>query len=510
MKRSKPKQAMICLIAQALLIVLAGCTTSSSIDKKAKYSTRIPESVTTPDTVKTRLGTLRFFDGMPDEKTVQLVYDNLDIQRGVSTFLNTIPIASMSAMRKGFREGGVTDIHVFGIHKDLMDSRSLYLTGNSTVSYAWGWLDLKDGPVVVEAPPGVLGLVNDFTFKYVADIGAVGPDKGKGGKFLFLPPGYKGKVPKGYFTFESRTYGNLIAIRAFPTKEDPQAGVKAVEMYLKVYRLVEAKNPPKMKFINWSGKEVNTIHGNDFSFFEEVNTVIQEEPSSALDAETLGLLSAIGIQKGKPFKPDARMRKLLVEAAAVGNATARALTFATRDRTIFYYPDRQWKITFNGGYKYTKENGERHLDGRTIFHYIATGNTPAMEIKIVGGGSQYVFAERDSKGRYLDGGNTYQITVPPNAPVKNFWSFMVYSGQHRSMLQTDHPFPGINSLKKALKKNCDGTTTIYFGPTAPKGQEENWVQTVPKKSFFLVFRMYGPLEAWFDKSWKLGDFKLLK
>ena len=490
--------------------LVEGVPVAEKSDKKPTFSTAIPDGITTPDSTETRIGTLNFFDGMPDEKTVELAWDNLDFQRGVSAFLNGIPIASMSAMRKGMREGGVTDCNVVGIYADLMDSRSLFLTANTTVNYVWGWLDLKDGPIVVESPPGVLGLVDDFTFKYVADYGKAGPDKGKGGKYLFLPPGYKGKVPEGYFTYESPTFGNWCPLRAFPTAEDPQAGVKNVKKHLKIYRLSDADNPPEMKFINWSGKPVNTIHGNDFSFYEEVNTVVQEEPSSAFDPETLGLLAAIGIQKGKPFAPDARMKKILVEAAAVGNATARAISFATREKSMFYYPDRQWKITFNGGYKFMKENGERHLDGRAFFHYVATGNTPAMEAKIIGGGSQYLFAERDGKGRYLDGGKNYQITVPPDAPVKDFWSFMVYSGQHRSMLQTDQQFPGIDSKKKDLQKNDDGSITVYFGPKAPAGKESNWVQTLPDKSFNLLYRMYGPLEPWFDKTWKLGDFELIE
>ncbi|MEK6250202.1 MAG: DUF1254 domain-containing protein [Planctomycetales bacterium] len=352
--------------------------------------------------------------------------------------------------------------------------------------------------------------MDDFTFKYVCDMGKAGHDKGKGGKYLILPPGYEGKVPEGYHTFTSPTYNNWLAIRAFPTAEDPQAGVKGVKAHLKIYALSEANNPPPVKFLPWSGKPINTIHGNDFSFFEEINEVIQEEPSSALDPETLGLLAHIGIQKGKPFKPDARMKKILVEAAAVGNATTRAISFATRDKSMFYYPDRQWKITFNGGYKFTKKNGERHLDGRAFFHYVATGNTPAMEAKLVGAGSQYLFTERDSKGHYLDGGKNYKITVPPEAPVKDFWSFMVYSGQHRSMLQTDQQFPGIDSNKQDLKKNADGSVTLYFGPKAPSGKEKNWVQTLPNKSFNLLFRMYSPLEPWFDKTWKIGDFELVE
>jgi hypothetical protein len=477
---------------------------------KPKHQTDIPSQITTPDTVETRIGTLKFFDGLPTNETIDLVYKNLDFTRGVQAFINAIPIASMSAIRKGMRQGGVNRSNVVGLYEDRMDSKSLFLTANTTVNYVWGWLDLKDGPIVVEVPPAVLGLVDDFTFKYVCDLGKAGPDKGKGGKYLFLPPGYKGEVPEGYHTYESPTYGNWLAIRAFPTADDPQAGVKGVKKHLKIYQLSEANNPPPVKFLHWSGKPINTIHGNDFSFYEEINEVIQEEPPSAFDPETLGLLAHIGIQKSKPFAPNTRMKKILVEAAAVGNATARAISFATRDKSMFYYPDRQWKITFNGGYKFTKENGERHLDGRAFFHYVATGNTPAMEAKLVGAGSQYLFTERDSKGRYLDGGKNYKITVPPEAPVKDFWSFMVYSGQHRSMLQTNQRFPGIDSNKSDLEKNADGSVTVYFGPAAPTGKESNWLQTRPNKSFNLLFRMYSPLEPWFDKTWKLGDFELME
>ena len=204
------------------------------------------------------------------------------------------------------------------------------------------------------------------------------------------------------------------------------------------------------------------------------------------------------------------MKKILTEAAAVGNGTARAITFATRDEAVFYYPDRQWKTAFNGGYQFLEENGERNLDGRALFHYFATGNTPAMEAKVVGAGSQYVYTEHDSEDRYLDGGKTYTITVPPKVPANDFWSFMVYSGQHRSMLQTDQQFPGIDSKKADLQKNSDGSVTVYFGPMAPKGKENNWVQTLPGKSFNVMYRMYGPLEPWFDKTWKLGDFELVK
>ena len=174
-----------------------------------------------------------------------------------------------------------------------------------------GWLDLKDGPIVVETPPNILGFVNDFWFHYVTDMGNAGPDKGKGGKFLFLPPGYKGEIPKGYFVCRSATYGNWLIARGFLVDGSPATAVESFKKRLKLYPLSQAKNPPATNFINVSGKDFSTIHSMDFSFFEEVNKVVQEEPNEAMDPETLGLLASIGIEKGKPFTPDERMKKIL-------------------------------------------------------------------------------------------------------------------------------------------------------------------------------------------------------
>jgi hypothetical protein len=260
------------LLSSAALLMLSACA-SPPPDQAPKptYATPIPSKITTPDVVKTRLGTLRFFDGLPDEQTVQLIYDNLDFQRGVNSFHNAIAIASMHAMREGIREGGVTTNNTVGIMETLLDSGPLFLTGNTTTYYAINWLDLKDGPLVVEVPPNVLGFIDDFAFHYVADLGNVGPDKGKGGKYLVIPPGYDGKLPKGYFNITSPTYGNWFLLRAFPTDTDAQAGVNSVKKHLKIYPLAQADNPPPMVFVNWSGAHFNTIHANNALFYDEVN-----------------------------------------------------------------------------------------------------------------------------------------------------------------------------------------------------------------------------------------------
>ena len=240
------------------------------------------------------------------------------------------------------------------------------------------------------------------------------------------------------------------------------------------------------------------------------HAVVQREPADFVEPETVGLFASIGIKKGAPFSPDARMKKILTEAVAVGNGTARAILFASRDKRTKVYPDRQWSTGFVGGSYEFRDGAERMLDARTLFHYYATGITPAMAEAQVGSGSAYAGAFRDAKGRYLDGSRTYRITLPAPVPVNNFWSFVVYDNQTRSLLETDQKLTGLDSNSKALKANADGSFTVWFGPKAPRGQEGNWVQTWPGKGWNVLLRLYGPLQPWFDKSWKPGDFELVQ
>jgi hypothetical protein len=263
-----------------------------------------------------------------------------------------------------------------------------------------------------------------------------------------------------------------------------------------------------MEFISGSGKSFNTIHANNFEFYEELHNVIEREPVEMIDPELRGLFASIGIEKGKPFAPDARMKKILTEAVAIGNATARSISFAPRKKSVYYYADRQWTSPFAGMSYQFLNNGERVLDDRIFFHYIATGITPAMAEPKPGTGSVYAFTSVDAGASYLDGGKTYKVTLPSPVPVNNFWSFTVYSGQHRSMLETDQRSAGIDSNDPSVKPNSDGSYTIWFGPEAPQGHESNWVQTIPGKSFNVILRLYGPLEPWFDKTWKPGDLEL--
>ena len=499
-------------LAAALMGALAATATFAADAPKLKMTTPIPEEITTPDSVETRLGTLKFTDGFPDEATVAKVYDNLDFQRGVEAFLTGVPGTSQVAIRHGIRSFG-PDNQTVVLFESLMDSKSLFLTANTESVYAWSWLNLKDGPMVLETPPNVLGVIDDFWFRNVIDFGNAGPDKGKGGKYLMLPPGYKGEIPKGYIVAHCPTFNNLFFWRGFLVDGSPKPAVDSMKKTLKVYPLGQDASASKVTFVNGSGKEMNTIHANNFSFYEEVNQVVQEEPSSAMDPETLGTFAYIGIEKGKPFAPDARMKKILTDAAAVGNATARAITFNFRHKEAYLYPDSAWHNIVTGieGADYTLvKHGARLLDSRTYYFYYATIQTPAMVMKLVGAGSTYLMAFKGADGQMLDGNKTYRVHLPPNIPVKNFWSLVVYDNQTRSMLQTDQQFPSMGSQRPGIVTNPDTSVDVYFGPTAPAGHEGNWVQTVPGKGWNLILRLYGPLQPFFDKTWRPSEIEVVK
>jgi hypothetical protein len=356
----------------------------------------------------------------------------------------------------------------------------------------------------------LVGAVDDAFFRHITDLGATGPNQGKGGKFIFVGPDYKGTLPDGYRVVRTPTYRNWMFLRAIVQEDGLEAATKGLRTKFRIYPLSQIGNPPQGRVVFASGAKINTIHANDVSYYDELNAVVQYEPADAFDPEIVGLFASIGIKKGKPFEPDARMRKILAEGVAIGNATARSLTFRPREERLYFYPgQRQWYSPFTGGSSEFMNNGERVLDDRIIFHYYATGITPAMARSKVGTGSAYAIAAHDSEGRYLDGGKTYTVTLPAPIPAKDFWSFVVYDNQTRSVLETDQKSAGVDSNSPDIKANADGSYTVWFAPTPPAGQEGNWVQTMPGKGYNVLLRLYGPLEPWFDKTWMPGDFELV-
>ena len=510
------------LIAAAV----AGALTLASAhaqDKTPGFNNKIPEQILTPDTVQTSIGTLKFVDGVPTPETAKTVYDNLDFARGMEVFLNFVPAASIEAIRLGQAELGAVKSNQAVIWDQTADSNQLYLTMNSDTVYTLSVLDLgTDGPTVVEVPPGMgPTTVNDAFFRFVVDMGPPGPDRGKGGKYLIVPDWFKGEVPKDvkdggqYFVARSPSMINVFVLRGFLVDGQPEPTSKLIRENLKIYPLSQAANPPKMEFINASKKAFNTVHANTFEFYHELDNVIQREPLEFIDPELRGLAGSIGIKKGQKFAPDERMKKILTDAVAVGNGTARAISFRNRDARTAMYPNSQWKTTFIANdYRWLDGDGMAGMnaDARTFFFYIATVNTPAMVMKIPGKGSQYAMAATDSNGDPLDGGKKYKLNIPANVPAANFWSVCVYDPQTRSELQTGQLYPSKNNKRDKMVANADGSIDLYYGPpgSAPKGKEANWTETKPGKGWFTLFRAYGPLEPWFDKTWKPGEITLVK
>ena len=523
--------SVLAIIVTAFII--ASCTSATQqADKTGKstltvevptYSqtTEIPAGITTPNEVETSIGTLKFIDGAPYPETAEITYEFLDKMRGVDVFMKGMPAASVRELMQGPRKIGVDAYNKVLIMDQLLDSKPLFLTGNTSTLYVLPTFDLEaEGPMVVEVPPGMLGAFNDAWFRYMEDVGPLGPYKGKGGKYLFLPPGYKGKIPGGYLVVKSPTYKVWSFMRG-SIANGLEAAVKNIKDNLKVYPLALKNNPPAMEFISGTGKIFNTIHNNDFNFYVHLDHVIQEEPLEMIDPETRGLLASVGIEKGKKFAPDARMKKILTEAVAIGNAAARSIVWYPRTEGsvdnmngIQTFPDSNsawvmaWvdkNVFFNG-----KDGHTMNSDARVMFHYPYTAVTPAMAVTIPGKGSDYAITYVDSKKQPFDGSKTYKLHIAANPPAKDFWALTIYDTQTRSQLQTDQPYPSVGSQTEGLMKNADGSYDFYFAPKAPAGFENNWLQTIPGKSWFVALRLYGPLEPWFEKGWRPGEIELVE
>jgi hypothetical protein len=505
MKQFTKKLSIIALAAMTLV-----CTANA--DTAPKYAADVPAELLTADTVKTKYaGDLTFVDGFPTDETLEKAYDFSDTSRAVQLFEFGMPTASMYAMLNGHVEIGMTPNKSVGITETLMDAKSLWLTPNTTTPYIMTEIDVKNGPIVLEIGSPVIAIIDDAYFKYVGDVGLGNPaDLGKGGKYLIVGKDYKGDIPKGYIIMKTNTYRHWVIIRAIQMPD--QSIEQALTVFkdgFKMYPLSQAGNPKPNEFVNLSGRKYSTIHATDATFYNELNEVIQYEAANTADPEMLGLARALGIQKGKPFTPDARMQGILKEAAALGNAAGRAVMYKPRNKDVYFYPDRQWYSPLAAGsHEFLDANGARVLDDRVGMHFYATGITPFMVKPQVGKGSVYEIAATDNSGKMLDGGATYSVTLPGPIPARAFWSFMVYDNHTRSILETDQKTGGVDSMRDGMIKNKNGSVTVYFGPKAPVGQENNWVQTMPSKGYNVLLRIYGPEQEWFDKTWVPGDFEL--
>jgi hypothetical protein len=512
--------------------------------------TPVPAEITTPSKVDARIGTLEFTDGYPTGETAGTLRDHLDYLHGVETFMNTVQGVSTYAIREGFLQAGVADGDVL-LFSELMDSRSLFLTGNADTVYFWFFLDLAQGPQVVQIPTETLGCIDDMWFRWVTDFGLPGPDRGQGGTYLLVGPEYDGPLPEGgYYVRHARTNHVVALGRAFINEnpgDDPAPTVARIKEELKIYPyalggigssigsyltgkgpLGPPATPPSTRFVEGTGLAMNTLPPADFGHYELLDALVQLEPAEALDAELAGQFAAIGIVKDETFMPDARLRKILDDAVAVGNAASRTLAVGAHPSDGFRYYDGDsswWNPLFAGGFEFTNpppeitaegvkpypNKGARQLHSRTSMFYVATGVTPAMCMRLTGVGSQYLIGSLDPDGDPFDGATSYWVTLPKDIPAARFWSFTVYDNQTRSMLQTEQLYPRAGSQEypsPAAEAESDGSTVVHFSPTRPDGVAPgNWIQTDPERGWFVILRLYSPLQSFFDKTWRAGEIE---
>ncbi|MEO1091355.1 MAG: DUF1254 domain-containing protein [Pseudomonadota bacterium] len=499
-------------VSIACASVVVFCGAAGATGPTFQMTTDIPVSITTPDAVETSIGTLEFFDGVSDRATVDAVYDYMDRARAVQAYVLGLPLVSMHSLKVGGEAVGSETANQFLLAADMLDSRPLVLTANTSTLYTWSFLDLeRDGPTVIELPPGMLGVLNDASFRYLADLGVAGQDQGKGAKYLVLPPGYEGDAPDGYFVVQTPTNAVWVFMRGF-VKDGVEAAVANVEGTLNAYPLAQADASPAAEFINMSGLAgYNTIPPNDVSFYAMLDDVVQAEPANFIPPTTRGMFAAIGIEKGREFAPDDRMRAILTDAVAIGNAYARANTVFLRDpRQRIYGDTSEWVMGYAGKDTTFGATTSEAYDALLWFHYNAIVVTPAMAVTKPGIGSDYGIVGMAEGAEVLDGGKTYRLNLPPNPPAKDFWAVTLYDTQTRSQLQTDQQFPTLGSQTEGVQANADGSYDVYFAPEAPEGQAGNWLQTIPNKSWFAILRMYGPEQAWIDKSWRPGEIELVE
>lgn len=453
------------------------------------------------------VGDLVFENEYPTAATVDKLFDQLDFQRACQVFLRNITASSMYSFRHGLaRDLGVKSSSQVVIWEDGYDARSLLLTPNSETIYGLTYLDLNtDGPTVLEMPAGMLGFFNDMWMREVANIGPAGPDQGHGGRFLVVPPGYAGTPPPfGFHLIRPRTYGVWTLLRALRDPDgSTEAGVSRMKQ-LRVYPLAEASDPRPTEFVNASGRDLDTIHPVDGRYFSDLADLVDMEHPGAIDAETKGMLASIGIEHGVPFDPDERMTRILEEAAKVGSAMALATSYRTR-LPLQRYEDRQWIEIGNTGYPYYEQSGHTMLDGLSLMGWFATGSSIAMVTPPPGKGSAYMWTYTDADGAWLDGAKTYRLTLPAPIPAANFWSVVIYDVWTRSMLANGQETASKNQYADGLATNSDGSVDVFFGPEPPPDRAENWIRTIPGKGWFTILRLYGPVEGYFDHSWKPSD-----
>ncbi len=492
-----------------LIILLAGlAATLMSTAASAQQNTDrflLPQSHQPFDgKVETRIGTLEFSNQYPTKKSVEIILDNMDFHGATQAYLWGIPIASFGNLQYflqkkfGFEQCGLMET------KSLGDKLGI-LTANATTPYIFCTPNLsKTGPLVVEVPAGsIAGMIDDFWQRPITDIGLPGPGKGNGAKYLITPPGYKGQKPDGYKVFESPTNNILLALRII--EPDPEK-YNALKVGFRTYPYKDRANAKKMVYRNPPGKYYfGPPRG--MAFWERLHEILNREIVAERDRFFMAMLKRVGIEKGKPFNPTPRQRKILEEAAFVGEAMAKASDLTKRSTPV-YWRGASWKLALGLDPSQRQKNYDQ-LDERAEWMYEAVTTSAGMVTTTPGVGSIYLATYADKDKDWLEGDKSYTLHVPANPPAKQFWSIAVYSWDTRTLIDNEQKRANLSS-RQDLIMNSDGSVDLYFGPTAPQGKEKNWVQTIPGQGWWVYLRFYAPTKAYFDKSWAMPDFERMK
>jgi hypothetical protein len=451
------------------------------------------------------------------QKEAEALRDELYYQNAVHAYISLLPVLNTIGMRDGSEETFGKGYNVLPIWKDRMDARTWVPTPNGDVIYSMSYLDLKEtGPLVVAAPPNIIGMFTDFYQRTITDVGAIGPDRARGGLYLLLPPDYDGEIPQGYFPFKSKTYNVFLFFRSVmgkgATAPDPKAAVALAEQ-TRVYPLwAMEKDVKPMQNPNASGKRIQMMYPVDNMYWSKLKTFVDYEPVSAIDSELRGVLAAIGIIRGQPFNPTAKQQELLKKAVE----TAPRMILAERqlgrpDKRDLYYKDRQYLNSWAGATAEWTQDSYLDVIQRASFFQVAYSSASAMVMRTIGAGSKYPFALKDANGDFLNGSNTYKLRLPPNAPAALFWAVTLYNITDGTMVETSQLMPSVNSLNEAVAKNADGSVDLWFGPSKPAdAPDTNFIQTVNGRNFLAMVRLYGTGVEFFDQSWKPDDVAKVK
>jgi len=442
--------------------------------------------------------------------------DELFYQQAIHTYMTMLPALNTIGMRDGSEAVFGSGYNVLPIWKERMDSRTWVPTPNADVVYSMSYLDLKEsGPLVVAAPPNVIGMFTDFFQRTITDVGLIGPDRARGGLYLLLPPDYDGQIPQGYFAFKSSTYNVFLFFRTIMKKgkngPDPAPAVALAEQ-TRVYPLWAVEKDVKpMQFPDGSGKRVNMMYPIDNTYWTKLKAFVDYEPVSSIEPELRGVLASIGIIKGKPFEPTEQQQELLKKAIETAPKMILAMRQLGRaDGRNRYYKDRQYENIWAGGTSEWFQDSFLDVNQRASYFQFAYSSASAMVMRTLNAGSKYPFTSRDARGEFLDGSNTYKLHLPPDPPAALFWAVTAYNITDGTMPETPQLLPSINGFNNVVT-NSDGSVDLWFAPEKPANvPESNWIQVVSGRNFIAALRLYGTGTGFFDQTWKPDDVVRVK